>query len=826
MGFLVTLVMWAASGIGLLPNQHLELCRNRIAATDSLAISSVPFVETKQVDRLNQYFVQWVKRRPEIRSIGLRDASGELIAATAEHSSVWLNGLDDAPTVDQMHVDLINRGVKHGRLEVAFAEASSGFTWWGWVQYPLNLFMFCSALLTLLAWLYLGRVLKYLNPANAVPKRVRSAFDSLAEGLLLLDPKHRILLTNQAFAEFLGLEPDTLIGQVPTTWPWQRETNDAALPWEIASTEITTCKQLLSLPAKHGAERRLSACATPILGDNREVRGIMVSFDDVTLQEQKKEEMLVMLRELKASQQKIEEQNRELQVLASCDPLSSCLNRRAFFECINRVWQGSSAESLHIIMADIDHFKSINDQFGHGIGDDVIRFFGNFLRRTIGEQGKVCRYGGEEFCIALVDCDFENAHEIAESLCREVRRYPVKDCPFTASFGLSSRSFGATSVDQLLEQADQCLYQAKRAGRNRVVRWDRRPELDQAYQPVAAVRRDSRSTGRSAPIDYHAVHALMVALATRDNLIAEHAVRVAHLCVAVGSNLMPRDSLYALEVAALLHDIGVLGTPDGVLHKPGQLNMDEWKTMSQHNDLSQSIVRATLASQTIVDLVLQHQVDQFQPLSKGKQRDNKNETLGSRIMAVCDAYDCMVAGRIYRAPVSSEQAIAELRRFAPRQFDPVIVERLAAVVRTRPLVVHPSGSSHLSDAMLWTLGHAIEQITFALADEDALSMQQTIEALLENVKAEGLPAWLPSLQQIRDCLAEHPDHVNLVTDAIDQLLDRCRSTRFDLITRFRTPTIASDHHDSPSPAHPPARVSSPTLVLDHLTVLPPPSKTS
>ena len=164
--------------------------------------------------------------------------------------------------------------------------------------------------------------------------------------------------------------------------------------------------------------------------------------------------------------------HRELVRMATTDPLSGLLNRRAFFEraqeaCACAV--GSKSAVMSAIMFDIDYFKRINDDFGHGVGDDVIRAVAS---EAMSDKGIVGRLGGEEFAIVLRGRPLADAIEVAERLrlkFAELRLATLgKAVRFTCSFGISEWRDGE-SIDHLLKRADVALYSAKKTGRNRVV---------------------------------------------------------------------------------------------------------------------------------------------------------------------------------------------------------------------------------------------------------------------------------------------------------------------------------------------------------------------
>ncbi|MBK7545288.1 MAG: GGDEF domain-containing protein [Elusimicrobia bacterium] len=136
--------------------------------------------------------------------------------------------------------------------------------------------------------------------------------------------------------------------------------------------------------------------------------------------------------------------------------------------------RGRSFRSLAVIMADIDHFKKINDKWGHPAGDAVLSEVARRLQTGLREMDILGRYGGEEFSLMLLDTERKDALEVAERLRRTVEISPVQiggnAIPVTLSLGLAMRSNEEEiKLDVLIARADRSLYQAKETGRNRVV---------------------------------------------------------------------------------------------------------------------------------------------------------------------------------------------------------------------------------------------------------------------------------------------------------------------------------------------------------------------
>lgn len=165
--------------------------------------------------------------------------------------------------------------------------------------------------------------------------------------------------------------------------------------------------------------------------------------------------------------------NQELNYLATRDPLTNCYNRRVLFDFINEDFEKPDRlEEYCIILADIDHFKTVNDTYGHSTGDQVLRDVADILQDNVGTEGIVSRFGGEEFCIILPNSSQENALQTAEMIRNKIDQKDFNEVSITCSLGVTSIQFNAQSVTELIDQADSALFKSKSRGRNQVTLWD------------------------------------------------------------------------------------------------------------------------------------------------------------------------------------------------------------------------------------------------------------------------------------------------------------------------------------------------------------------
>jgi diguanylate cyclase (GGDEF)-like protein/PAS domain S-box-containing protein len=322
-----------------------------------------------------------------------------------------------------------------------------------------------------------------------VPDRVRMAFDTLTEGVMIVDAQGRIVLTNSSFRTLGGGSGDDLIGRKPEDVAWLTqalEDDEDSVPWLSAMQVRQPVRgRPLNIEQPGRVARRAILNCAPVLDATGVARGCMVTFNDVTQLEQAHEQLLDALAELASSKQQLEVRNDELQNLASRDPLSGCLNRRAFFGGLEVMFRDArqKGRNLACIICDGDWFKSINDNYGHAVGDLVIAAIGRILSDSVRHSDLVCRYGGEEFCVAMPGMSDQGAVMLAERLRARIEAECAASIPalqgakMTASFGVSSMTSRPQSGLQLVDQADRALYAAKRAGRNRVAAYS---DLDES----------------------------------------------------------------------------------------------------------------------------------------------------------------------------------------------------------------------------------------------------------------------------------------------------------------------------------------------------------
>jgi len=480
----VSMLLVADLMFGLLPDPVAQLRVQRAHLAQSVATQVSLVMDEVNPQVLHRLLKSLVAREPGMVSVAVRRRDGRVLAQEGDHPGSWSQARELKPSLEFLQVPLDLNGQHWGGVELSFVKATPNGVL-QWAQQPSVLIVLLLGVGSFVGFsLYLRRVLSHLDPSAVIPDRVRSAFDVFAGGVMVVDPSSRLMMTNAALRRWMGSAADTsLQGQIVDELDWFK----AALPmergdhpWVRAMNHAQSVDgELFVFRTPQGASLRTMVNSAPILDSLRKVRGALVTFENVTPLHDLNTQLIKSMTDLEFSRQEIQTKNDELQKLATRDPLTGAMNRRALFDKLDPLFAEylQTGRPLCCIMTDIDHFKSFNDRHGHAVGDQVLQAVTRSLASALREVDLLCRYGGEEFCIVLPDVDEAHACAIAERLRIDVETRAgasirsTAGLQVTSSFGVSTLRCGLDNAPELIDEADQALYQAKKAGRNRVVRF-------------------------------------------------------------------------------------------------------------------------------------------------------------------------------------------------------------------------------------------------------------------------------------------------------------------------------------------------------------------
>ena len=331
----------------------------------------------------------------------------------------------------------------------------------------------------------------------------------------------------------------------------------------------------------------------------------------------------------------------ELREQVLTDALTGLGNRRRLTTDLNETFERAAAgRRSMLLLFDLDGFKNYNDTFGHLAGDALLTRMGAKLKDAVAPAGAAYRLGGDEFC-ARIDLDGGTPDELiaraSAALVETGPKFAVR-----GSLGIVLLPDEAGSPEAAIQLADDRMYTDKRGhGRGRVSE-----AKNVLLQSLQAIQPD---------------------LDAEAEQVGEFATRVSRRLGLDG------EALDVIRRAAQLHCVGKVGIPDAILNKPGPLSREEWEYMRRHTIVGERLLRASPSLRPVAVLVRARH-ERWD--GRGYPDGLAGETipLGSRIVAVCDAYGAMVSERPYRAALSHEDACRELGASAGTQFDPAVVE--------------------------------------------------------------------------------------------------------------------------------------------------------
>jgi diguanylate cyclase (GGDEF)-like protein len=341
-------------------------------------------------------------------------------------------------------------------------------------------------------------------------------------------------------------------------------------------------------------------------------------------------------------------QHRLLVATSMTDALTGIPNRRQLKADLDQgLKQATRDRPLLLMLFDLNGFKGYNDTFGHPAGDALLIRLAKALDTAMTDRGgSAYRLGGDEFCVmASVDPDATTPIVAAAShaLSEHGGGFSI-----TASYGAILLPQESQDVTEAMRQVDQRMYAQKTSKR-------RSPE------------RQTRDV-------------LLRALQERNPELAQRHAEVARLVVAVAERMeLPHDEHTQLRQAAELHDVGKMGIPEELLHKPGPLDAEEWAFVRRHPLIGERIIGAAPALAPAARLVRSTH-ERFDGSGYPDGLAGQQIPLGARIIAVCDAFTAMTSSRPYAAQRTVPEAVAELRQCAGSQFDPAVVDLFSEMV--------------------------------------------------------------------------------------------------------------------------------------------------
>ena len=285
-------VVLVATYLGLIADGEALVRQHRTSLSETVAVTASALLDEAQPETLQQTLEFLRGRNSDLHSIGVRSQEGLLLVSVNNHEMLWSDGPHLVSTDSEIVVPVWQAGQPWGTVELRF-EPLRPEGWLGHLKDPslmLSVFMFVLCVLLFLG--YLSRMLRELDPSRAVPQRVRAAYDTLTEGLIVLDSSGAIVLANKSTSQMLGVTEQRLTGGSPSEFKWSGSDGVAmsreTLPWELAlATSLPQRDVHLNVTSRDGTRYSLRANCSPIVDERIGLQAVVISFQDVTELEQR-----------------------------------------------------------------------------------------------------------------------------------------------------------------------------------------------------------------------------------------------------------------------------------------------------------------------------------------------------------------------------------------------------------------------------------------------------------------------------------------------------------------------------------------------------------
>ena len=404
---------------------------------------------------------------------------------------------------------------------------------------------------------------------------------------------------------------------------------------------------------------------------------------------------------LKTAYQELSIAHATIQRQALTDALTGLPNHRAIMDQLSKEIERTRRydRPLALLFFDADRFKHVNDTYGHAVGDIVLCQISERVGNTLRGGDTVGRFGGEEFVVLLPETDADEANVIAERIRSAVAAEPVATVEvaggiaMTVSIGLSTYQVDGITEQELLSQADEAMYVAKRLGRNQVRTAEEARQMGADVELLAFFEQErtlETALREGVPPEHlretytvRMICSLLFLLERRDESLSEHAHGVSDLATVIAQRMeLESKEVERIGMAALLHDIGKVAIPDRLLQKSGPLTSHEQSLLWEHAVLGAQILEASPFLSDLMPAVRHHH-ERWDGSGYPDHLSGKDIPLAARIIAVAEAYDFMYREHRYQASRSPEEIAVELQRGKGTQFDPLVVQALSAILNER-----------------------------------------------------------------------------------------------------------------------------------------------
>ncbi|MBP9975923.1 MAG: diguanylate cyclase [Synergistaceae bacterium] len=456
-------------------------------------------------------------------------------------------------------------------------------------------------------------------------EQLKTTLLSVGDGVITTDEGGNITLMNSAAEKMTGYSQDISVGrdlkEIFSIKDELMRGNPILLTEKVLKDgEVLILSDHKILTSISGTEIFVEGTVTPIKDSKGHVSGMVLVFRDNT--------------------EKLEHQ-REVEFLSIHDHLTGLYNRRYIQDSLSQLDTPKNLP-LCIIYSDVNGLKMVNDCFGHEAGDRLLKTAAQTFRDILRSDDIVGRFGGDEFLILLPKTDEDVAQNIIERISGSFKKTDMDHVIVSLATGFSIKKNPTQHIDDVLKNAESCMYMDKiRSGK--IMR----------RKMIENVIREINSKYEKEEI---------------------HSEKVSEYCIKTGKAVgLSKNEISELKTAALLHDIGKIVMPPELINKTEKLSEEEYDLIKKHPEKGYQILKSIDEYTSVAEAVLHHHEHwDGGGYPEGLKEDEIH--LYSRIINVAGAYETMTSGRPYKKAITQEEAVAELKKYQGRQFDPKIVK--------------------------------------------------------------------------------------------------------------------------------------------------------
>lgn len=457
--------------------------------------------------------------------------------------------------------------------------------------------------------------------------RFKKIFEQAPVGITLTDSTGKIIDANQKFLEIMEMKKEALLSLdwMTITHPDDFE-EDVRQMNRMLSGEIDAYEMDKRYIRPDGSFVWVHMAVTMIISDTSGTRNHLCMVTDITARKEAQE---------------------AITYATMHDYLTGVYNRTHCEQHMREIDQVCNLP-LTVVMGDVNGLKLINDAFGHQTGDEVLRLVAQTIVESLGSDGYCARFGGDEFVLVLPNTEKTTADELVRTIQQKIASQLLWNMELSLSFGSATKYEAQSDINQLIVQAENDM------NKNKLF--------------------------ESPSMRSKAIYTIINALHEKNKREELHSQRVSVLSAQLGAELgLDAKEVAELRTAGLLHDIGKIAIHDAILNKEGRLDEKEWEEMKRHSEIGYRILGTVSDMGQLAEYVLAHH-ERFDGQGYPKGLLGQQIPLQSRIIAIADSYDAMTAQRTYRKQVTDEEAAAEIKNCAGKQFDPhlarLFVERI------------------------------------------------------------------------------------------------------------------------------------------------------